>query len=290
MFVALQNEPALWQANLPALQPSANKYSRGHALIMGGYPMTGAARLAARAAARIGAGLVSIGVPELALPVYAATLVSIMVRPLATPLDFNVLMDDPRITAMLIGAGIAPSVELEAQTLAMLATHKPVVIDAGALMAFAHHPSLLWDATRCVPNDIPNHVPSSAPVTCVLTPHDGEFTTLFGPISSIDQRLVCVCEAAKISGAVVILKGAETLIAHPNGQAILNAHPRPNLATAGAGDVLGGIVVGLLAQGMPAFAAAAAAVWLHGAAADLFGAGLMAEDLPDLLPRARTAL
>jgi ADP-dependent NAD(P)H-hydrate dehydratase / NAD(P)H-hydrate epimerase len=282
MFVALQNEPAQWQTDLPALQPRANKYSRGHAFIMGGYPMTGAARLAARAAARIGAGLVSIGVPEIALPIYAGALLSIMVRPLATPQDFNVLMDDPRITAMLIGAGNAPSIELEAQTLAMLATNKPVVIDAGALMAFAHHPSLLWDAARRDSN--------IAPVTCVLTPHDGEFTSLFGPISSIDQRLVCVCEAAKLSGAIVILKGAETLIAHPNGQAILNAHPRPNLATAGAGDVLGGIVVGLLAQGMPAFAAAAAAVWLHGAAADLFGTGLMAEDLPDLLPRALQAV
>jgi ADP-dependent NAD(P)H-hydrate dehydratase / NAD(P)H-hydrate epimerase len=285
MFVSVHNDPALWQTQLPALQPRANKYSRGHVLIAGGYPMTGAARLAARAAARMGAGLVSIAVPEMATPVYAGALLSIMVRPLATPCDFNALMGDSRISAMLIGSGIAPSIELQAKTLAMLATHKPVVIDAGALMAFAHHPMMLWNAIH--------HLRGDGPVTCVLTPHNGEFNALFGelnPMSSIDERLVHARDAAHISGAIVILKGVETLIAHPNGQAILNAHPRPNLATAGAGDVLGGIVAGLLAQGMPAFAAAAAAVWLHGAAADLFGAGLMAEDLPDLLPRALRAV
>jgi ADP-dependent NAD(P)H-hydrate dehydratase / NAD(P)H-hydrate epimerase len=278
MIAAVQNEPALWQGELPRLQINGNKYTRGHALIMGGYPLTGAARLAARAAARIGAGLVSICVPEVALPIYAASLLSIMVLPLRTSEDFNLLMEDTRITAMLIGAGIKPCVDAKAQTLSMLASHKPVVLDAGALIAFAEQPSVLCDAIKSTQN--------VAEVTCVLTPHGGEFAQLFGSIDTVDERLVRVCDAAKISGAIIILKGAETLIAAPNGHVIISAHAPPSLATAGSGDVLGGIIVGLLAQGMPAFEAAAAAVWLHGAAAHLFGIGLMAEDLPDLLPYA----
>ncbi|MDI9333172.1 MAG: NAD(P)H-hydrate dehydratase [Cytophagales bacterium] len=271
MIVALQNNPALWQAQLPQLAPSGNKYTRGYALIMGGYPLTGASRLAARAAARMGAGLVSIAVPEIALPIYAASLLSIMALPFQTLEDCDALMQDIRITAMLIGAGIKPCMDAKAQTLAMLAKHQPTVLDAGALVAFSDRPKSLWDAI---------HSP------CVLTPHEGEFAQLFGAIPHIDERLIRVCEAAKTSNAIVVLKGAETLIAAPNGHIIISSHAPPNLATAGSGDVLGGMIVGLLAQGMPAFEAASAAVWLHGAAAHLFGAGLLAEDLPDLLPQA----
>jgi NAD(P)H-hydrate epimerase len=271
----LKNEPALWLAQMPQLQANGNKYTRGHALIMGGYPLTGAARLAARAAARIGAGLVSICVPDIAFSIYAVSLLSIMVRPLATAQDFDVLMADSHINAMLIGAGIKPGAEAKTQTLAMLATHKPVVLDAGALTAFADQPSELWDAIKSTRND-------TNTTRRVLTPHAGEFARLFGAVSGSGS----VCAAAKTSGAVVVLKGAKTIIAAPSGPVIISANAPPTLATAGSGDVLGGIIVGLLAQGMPAFEAAAAAVWLHGAAAHLFGVGLMAEDLPDLLPRA----
>jgi NAD(P)H-hydrate epimerase len=270
----MKNEPALWQSHIPRLQPSGNKYTRGHALIMGGYPLTGAARLAARAAARIGAGLVSICVPEVAFPIYAASLTSIMVRPITTEQDFDLLIQGTHINAMLIGAGIEPCVEAKTQTLAMLATQKPVVLDAGALVAFADQPSELWASIKSTTK--------SASIKRVLTPHAGEFVRLFGSIVGSDS----VCAAAKISGAIVILKGTKTIIAAPNGQVITSANAPPTLATAGSGDVLGGIIVGLLAQGMPAFEAAAASVWLHGAAAHLFGIGLMAEDLPDLLPRA----
>jgi ADP-dependent NAD(P)H-hydrate dehydratase / NAD(P)H-hydrate epimerase len=198
--------------------------------------------------------------------------------PLESSQDFDALMADTRITAMLIGSGIKPCTDAKAQTLAMLATCKPVVLDAGALVAFSDQPSLLCGAIKS------SQIAMIA--RCILTPHDGEFAQLFGSIGSVDERIVRVCDAAKASGAIVILKGAETLIAAPNGHAIINSNASPSLATAGSGDVLGGIIVGLLAQGMPAFEAAAAAVWLHGAAANLFGNGLMAEDLPDLLPLA----
>jgi ADP-dependent NAD(P)H-hydrate dehydratase / NAD(P)H-hydrate epimerase len=282
MWLETLNEPRLWRAKLPELSSSGNKYSRGHAFIMGGYPMTGAARLAARACARIGAGLVSIGVPEMAMPIYAGALLSIMVQPLATVQDFNLLLEDDRISALLIGSGLKPSVDVRAQTLSMLATLKPVVIDAGALMAFGGHQAFLWTALHRAAN--------SAQLLCVLTPHEGEFAQLFGHQIDLAQRRSRAREAAQISGAIVLLKGAETLIAHPNGQLIISRHAPPSLATAGSGDVLSGILVGLLAQGMPPFEAAAAAVWLHGCAATLFGTGLIADDLPDLLPQALKAL
>ena len=261
-----ENHPGLWLADLPRARADTDKHSRGHALIFGGYPMTGAARMAAGGAARAGAGLTTIVVPEIALSVYASALNSIMVRPWATPEDFGHLLNGSRFSAWLIGPGAGVDKETFGHVLAMLATRRPTVIDAGALTVFQDDPGALDRAING---------------PCVLTPHEGEFRRIFDPAG---DKLTRTRAGARRSGAVVVLKGSDTIIAAPDGRAIINANAPSTLATAGAGDVLSGIILGLLAQGVPAFASAAAGVWLHGAAAAEFGPGLLAEDLPDLLP------
>jgi NAD(P)H-hydrate epimerase len=261
-----ENTPALWRSKLPQWHANINKYSRGHALLYGGYPMTGASRMAARAAARSGAGLTTIAVPEHAFAIYAAALTSIMALPLAQNEDFARLLADPRYTAFSIGPGAGVSDATRLRALDMLKTGKPVVIDADAISVFASRPEELFQAIRGA---------------CVITPHEGEFKRIFH-VSG--DKLARARHAARRSGAVVVLKGADTVIAAPDGRAIINSNAPSTLATAGSGDVLGGFILGLLAQNMDAFPAAAAAVWLHGAAAAGYGAGLMAEDLPDLLP------
>jgi ADP-dependent NAD(P)H-hydrate dehydratase / NAD(P)H-hydrate epimerase len=261
-----ENDPALWRSDLPQLRASGNKYSRGHALLWGGYPTTGAARMAARAAARAGAGLTTIAVPPEALPIYAAALTSIMVRAAAMPADLAELLADKRFNALLIGPGAGVDAATRARALAMLATRRAVLLDADAISAFAQDRQTLFAAM-------------GGP--CVFTPHDGEFARLF---DTSGDKLARARAAARTSGAVIVLKGADTVIAAPDGRAAINSNAPATLATAGAGDVLGGMILGLLAQGMEVFAAAAAGVWLHGAAASDFGPGLLAEDLPDLLP------
>jgi ADP-dependent NAD(P)H-hydrate dehydratase / NAD(P)H-hydrate epimerase len=261
-----ENDPALWLSDLPRPHDGGNKYTRGHALIFGGYPMTGAARMAARAAARAGAGLTTIAVPEFSLPIYATALTSIMVQPLAVPEDFDRLLGDRRLSALLIGPGAGAGKATRARVLAMLGTGRPTVLDADAITTFQDDPPSL-DRAIVGP--------------CVLTPHEGEFGRLFDPSG---DKLTRTRAAAGRCGAIIVLKGSDTVITVPDGRAIVNANAPPTLATAGSGDVLSGIVLGLLAQGMEPFRAAAAAVWLHGAAAAEFGPGLIAEDLPDLLP------
>ena len=261
-----ENDPCLWSKALPQLHDGGNKYTRGHALVSGGYPITGAARMAACAAARSGAGLTTVAVSPVAFPIYAASLTSIMVQPLSEPNDFHRLLDDKRYTAFLIGPGAGTAEETRNRVLAMLKTSRPTVLDADALTAFANDPLTLDQAI-------------TGP--CVMTPHDGEFRRLFDPSR---DKLTRTRVAAKRSGAIIILKGSDTVITAPDGRSIINSNAPPTLATAGSGDVLSGFVLGLLAQGMEPFLAAAAAVWLHGAAANEFGIGLIAEDLPDLLP------
>jgi NAD(P)H-hydrate epimerase len=261
-----ENDPSLWQNKLPQLREAGNKYTRGHALIWGGYPMTGAARMAARAAARVGAGLTTIAVPDAALAIYATALLSIMVHPIGDPEEFGSLIADDRITAFLMGPGAGIGNATRARALAMLSTGRATVLDADALTSFQADPPELDQAI-------------AGP--CVLTPHEGEFARLF---DLAGDKLLRSRGAAQRSGAIVLLKGRDTVIAAPDGRAIINANAPPTLATAGAGDVLSGIVLGLLAQGMEPFLASAAAVWMHGEAARSFGPGLLAEDLPDLLP------
>ena len=261
-----ENAPGLWRQQLPQLQAAGNKYSRGHALLYGGYPMTGAARMAARAAARIGAGLTTIAVPEKAFAIYAPALTSIMVQTLSQDQDFAALLQDPRYTAFSIGPGAGLSDATRERALALLQTRRPVVLDADAISVFSSRADELFQAIRG---------------PCVITPHDGEFKRIFDPSG---DKLTRARRAARRSGAVVVLKGADTVIAAPDGRAIINSNAPATLATAGSGDVLGGFILGLLAQGMDAFPAAAAGVWMHGASAMAFGPGLIGEDLPDLLP------
>jgi ADP-dependent NAD(P)H-hydrate dehydratase / NAD(P)H-hydrate epimerase len=261
-----ENAPGLWRARLPSPAASGNKYTRGHALLYGGYPMTGAARMAARAAARIGCGLTTLAVPAIAFPIYAGALTSIMVQPLQQADELAALLADRRHTAFSIGpgAGVCPATRQHA--LAMLQTSKPVVLDADAFSVFAERPRELFTAVKGA---------------VVMTPHEGEFKRIFKHGGDKLQR---ARRAAEESGAVIVLKGADTVIAAPDGRASINCNAPPTLATAGSGDVLGGLILGLLAQGMEPFLAAAAGVWIHGAAATAFGPGLLAEDLPDLVP------
>ncbi len=228
--------------------------------------MTGAARLAARAAARLGAGLVTIAAPETAAAIYAAALAGILVAPVAGLDEFRELLGDGRRNAALIGPGAGVGAETRDKTLAILAAGKRAVLDADALTEFAGDPQTLF---------------GSIGSPCVMTPHAGEFARVFDPSGSKPER---VRRAARRSGAVVVLKGADTVVAAPDGRVAINANAPPDLATAGSGDVLAGMVLGLLAQGMEPFAAAAAAVWLHGACGSRLGGGLVAEDLVETLP------
>ena len=259
-----ENAPALWQALLPGPNPADHKYSRGHALVIGGDGAhSGAARLAARAALRAGAGLVTVHAPEDAIPVYASQLTAVMV---ATTADLDGALADERRNALLIGPGCGVSPATRTQALRALSAGKRCVLDADALTAFRDAPGALFAELT----------PES-----VLTPHEGEYRRLF---AHEGDRLSRARAAAAECGAVVVLKGADSVIAAPDGRAAINANAPPTLATAGSGDVLAGFILGLLAQGMPAFEAAAAGVWLHGAAAAAFGPGLIAEDLSESLP------
>jgi len=265
------NGLSLWRDHYPWPVADGHKYGRGHALVVSGPALaTGAARLAARGALRAGAGLVTVASPLDAVSVNAAHLTAIMLKPFEGPEGLTSLLADRRKNAVLIGPG--GGVGEAMCRLAEAALHSPaaVVLDADALTSFAGDLARLAAAIR-------GH---ARPV--VLTPHDGEFARLFGDAGG--SRLERARRGARDSGAVVLLKGADTVIADPDGRAAVNTNAPPWLATAGSGDVLGGFVAGLLAQGMPAFAAAAAAAWLHGAAATDFGPGLIAEDLPERLP------
>lgn len=264
-----ENTPGLWREALPRPRATDHKYRRGHALIVSG-PMTGAARLAARGARRIGAGLVTaLAAPE-ALAVIAADRPGTIVVPLE---DYDSLLADARRNAVLLGPGAGVGEATRARVLAALAAGKRVVLDADAVTSFGERREELFRAI--------------AGRDCVLTPHDGEFARLF---AAEGDRVTRARRAAAESGGVVVLKGSDTVIAAPDGRCAINANAPPDLATAGSGDVLAGMVLGLLAQGVPAFEAACAAVWLHGAAASHIGRGLIAEDIPEALPRVLAAL
>lgn len=272
------DEPALWRNAFPQARAEGHKYSRGHAVVVSGGPSsTGAARLAARGALRAGAGLVTIASPRDALSINAAENLAVMVRPVDGAAELKDFLADKRRNAIVLGPGGGVGAAMCEQVLTALASDAAVVLDADALTSFAGEAGALARAIGARPG---------RPV--VLTPHEGEFSRLFSevePKAHSHSKLAKARLAAAQSGAVLVLKGADTVVAAPGGRAAIADNGPPTLATAGSGDVLAGLVCGLLAQGMPVFEAACAAVWLHGEAAKEFGPGLIAEDLPDMLPR-----
>jgi len=269
---AFANEPLLWLSNFPWPKPEGHKYARGHAVVVSGPAYsTGAARLGARGALRVGAGLVTVASPRDAIKVNAAQLTAIMVREANDARALANLLADERKNAVLIGPGILVGERTKELVFAALASNTAVVLDADAITSFSDDAKRLFAAIRS----------RKAPV--IMTPHDGEFARLFGDIRAA-SKLERAREAAARSGAVILLKGSDTVVAAPDAIASVNATTSQWLATAGSGDVLGGMVAGLLAQRMTAFQAASAAVWLHGSAAKAFGPGLIAEDIPEMLP------
>jgi len=271
------NGPQLWSASFPQPGLQGHKYTRGHTVVVSGGPSsTGAARLAARGALRAGAGLVTIASPREALAINAAASLAVMVRPVDGAAELRSFLADKRRNAIVLGPGGGVGAAMQEQVLAALASQAAVVLDADALTSFA-------DAPRKLASEIGKRPRQDV----VLTPHEGEFSRIFNNISkktNFNSKLEKTRLAADLCGAVVVHKGADTVVAAPGGRAAIANNGPPSLATAGSGDVLAGIVAGLMAQGMHAFDAASAAVWLHGEAAAEFGAGLIAEDLPEMLP------
>ncbi|KZD09873.1 bifunctional ADP-dependent NAD(P)H-hydrate dehydratase/NAD(P)H-hydrate epimerase [Oceanibaculum pacificum] len=260
-----RNAPALWLDRLPRLRPGGHKYGRGHALILGGR-MTGAGRLAALAARRAGAGLLSLAVPPDTVDIYAADHPGSIVVDWPDVAALPDILRDPRRNALLIGPGLGVGEETRAAVAAVLATGRPTVLDADAISAFAGDAQGLKALIKG---------------ECLLTPHEGEFARLF---DWQGDRLARARRAAAWLGATILLKGADSVIAAPDGRAAINNNAPPWLATAGTGDVLAGLALGLLAQGMPMTEAAAAACWLHGAAAQAAGPGMIAEDIAPAIP------
>jgi ADP-dependent NAD(P)H-hydrate dehydratase / NAD(P)H-hydrate epimerase len=277
------NAPILWGRCFPIPQICAHKYARGHAVVVSGpLSRTGAARLAARAALRAGAGLVTLASPREALPVNAAASLAVMVHAVDGAEELAGLLSDQRFNALAIGPGGGVGGTMRELVTAALDGERAVVLDADALTSFADDPSSLWSRIAA----------RGDAAARVLTPHQGEFARLFTgqAFRNAPSKLHAARAAAELSHAVVVLKGADTVIAAPDGRAAINDNAPPWLATAGSGDVLTGLVTGLLAQGMQGFEAACAAVWLHGEAATTVGPGLISEDLSEALPQIYTRL
>ena len=275
------NGPDEFSKKIPVPDARSHKYSRGSALMVSGGPWkTGAARLAAISALRVGAGLVTMAACEAALPVLASHLTAIMLQKAENGLEIAGILQDKRITACGIGPAASVGHDTVEKVLAVLDAGCGVVLDADAVTSFEGKHELLFDAIRARPDR-----------QVILTPHVGEFSRLFKEVHAAgESKCQHAADASKSSGAVVVFKGSDTVIAGPDGRCAIDANAPPWLATAGSGDVLAGLCLGLLAQGVPAFEAGCCAVWLHGEAANGFGPGLIAEDLPGHIPAALSTL
>jgi hydroxyethylthiazole kinase-like uncharacterized protein yjeF len=274
---ARRNLPALWAAALPRPARDAHKYRRGHVLVLSGGPLnTGAARLSAKGAARAGAGAVTIGSPRGALAVNAAHLTSTMLADVDDVASLRAFVNERSPAAVVIGPAFGVGAKCRDFVEAVLASSAEgrgatAVLDADAITSFKDVADVLFELI------------ARSDWKVVLTPHEGEFRRLFADIGE-GSKADRAGEAARRSGAIVVYKGPDTVIAAPDGRFAVNENGSPFLATAGSGDVLAGMIAGLAGQGMPAFEAACAAVWMHAEAGTRFGPGLIADDLPDLLP------
>jgi ADP-dependent NAD(P)H-hydrate dehydratase / NAD(P)H-hydrate epimerase len=283
------NSPALWRHAFPVPQPEGHKYTRGHCVVAsGGLFTTGAARLAARGALRAGAGLVTIASPRDALVINAAANLAVMVRPVDGARELAEFLGDPRRNVVLLGPGMGVGKPTRDMVLVALAGERAVVLDADALTSFAQEPEReLERGPQSEPESLIHAIRARKGIT-LLTPHEGEFSRVFrgiADVSNAPSKLARARAAAAKTNAVCLLKGADTVVAAPDGRASVCENAPAWLATAGSGDVLAGFAAGLLAQGMGGFEAGSAAVWLHAEAAVTAGAGLIAEDLPETLPR-----
>ena len=269
-----ENHPALWRDDFPKLAKGGHKHQRGHLLVAGGpLGMSGAARMAARAGLRTGAGLVTTLAPEEAILAYAEKQLSVMSAGYRDDEEFAGFVTSGKFSAFVIGPGNGVGEGTRKRVLKVLATAKPCVLDADALTSFEGDAGGLEAALH---------------EKCVLTPHMGEFKRLWPDLSWGDKVAAAETAAAK-TGAVVLLKGPDTVISDGT-ITIINTHAAPQLATAGSGDVLAGIIAGLMTQGMAPFLAASAGAWLHGDAALSLGPGLIADDLIEEIPEALKGL
>ena len=264
------NAPALWKEALPKPGKGDYKHQRGHLLVIGGpAEMSGAARMAARSALRSGAGLVTTLAPRDAVPVYAEKQLAVMSAGYDGDKEFEAAVTPRKYDAFVIGPGNGVGPDTCARVEAILKTGHPAVLDADALTSFETDSRALFKMLH---------------ERCVLTPHIGEFKRLWPSLDPEADKIGATKTAAKKAGCIILLKGPDTLIATPDGQVIVNTHAAPQLATAGSGDVLAGIIGGMLAQGMAPFLAAAAGAWIHGDTSLRLGAGLIAEDLIEKVP------
>lgn len=265
----VENGPDLWLARFPWPAATAHKHARGRLIVVGGEAWsTGAARLAARAGLRVGAGVVTLWSPQDALAANATHLEAVMLRPFDSDAELEQAGDHAEAAVIGPAAGITESTVLN--VLALARTGAALVIDADAITVFRDDAEELF---------------SVLDRDDVLTPHPGEFERLFpGLLKRSSQRIAAALAASEAAGAVVLLKGPDTVIASPDGRAAVNLNGSPWLATAGSGDVLAGFIGGLIAQGMDSFEAACAGAWIHAECADLHGPGLISEDLPGLAP------
>ncbi len=272
-----ENVTDYWQGVFPVPRIDGHKYARGHAVVVSGnLASTGAAQLSARGALRAGAGLVTVLSPDDALGANAASLIAVMVRRMNGKAGFADILTDRRLNACVIGPGAGIGEDTRALVLTALAARPALVLDADALTSFADAPDRLFEIIKDTGNS-----------EIILTPHEGEFHRLFSEMSNkypLRSKLERVRAAAVRAGAVVLLKGPDTVVASPDGRATIAANAPPWLASAGSGDVLSGMIGGLLAQGVPAFEAASIGVWMHGEAGNEAGPGLIAEDLSEVLP------
>lgn len=266
-----ENIPDFWGSNFPFSGPQTHKYGRGHMLVLGGKePTLGASRLASLAGLRVGAGLVTLAAPSETYPVQASALMDVMVRRFDSAFGFMGIVNDPRIKAVLVGPGAGRGEKTVDLVKQVGAKKKHLVLDADALASLVGRREVI-------------HELKSPEI--VLTPHEGEFAKLFPELDFNADRLDAVRRAAKTTETVIVLKGVSTVVAAPDGRVSIATNAPSWLSVGGTGDVLSGMVCGLMTQGMPAFEAASAGVWIHGEAGMKAGRGLIASDLLDVIPK-----